>query len=139
MKEKIELIKQQAQEALSQEISSERQLADIKVSFLGKNGQVTSLLKGMKDLPNEEKPLVGKLINELKSQIEEMFSVKEVEIAELALKEKIEKERIDVTLPVNKVTNGKHPISLVKDKTSFQSLIVYLFLIVNSFNIGLKS
>lgn len=116
MKEKIEIIKQQAQEALTQEITSQRQLADIKVSFMGKNGQVTALLKGMKDVPNEEKPLIGKLINELKSFIEEIFAVKEKELAEIALKEKIEKERIDVTLPVEKTTNGRHPISLIKNK-----------------------
>jgi len=116
MKEKIQLIKEQAKQALTTNFASERELNELKVSFLGKNGQVTALLKGMKDIPVEEKPLAGKLINELKSEIEQLFAEKEKEIADLALKEKIEKEKIDVTLPVGKVINGRHPISLIKNK-----------------------
>ncbi len=116
MKDKIQEIRLSAEKAISLGFADARQLNDCKVSFLGKNGQVTALLKSMKDIPVEEKPLAGKLINELKAEIDKMFSMYEEKLAEVALKEKIEKERIDVTLPVDAITNGKHPISLIKNQ-----------------------
>ena len=65
MKEKISEIKNKAIENIKNSIDL-KALDDIRVKILGKKGELTALLKGMKDLANEEKPVIGSLVNEAK-------------------------------------------------------------------------
>ena len=75
MKEKIEQIRQQALAAIEDAAGIDK-LNDVKVAFLGKKGQLSSLLKGMKDVAPEDRPKVGQLVNEARKTIEERLDEK---------------------------------------------------------------
>ena len=80
------------------------------MSYLGKKGQLTSLLKGMKDVAKEERPVVGQMVHETQSQIEELLDRTKKRLEEVALNAKLEAEEIDVTLPAKKSKIGhRHP------------------------------
>ena len=116
MQEKFIEIKNKAIESLKN-VDSSRALNEIKVTFIGKNGEVTSLLRGMKDIPAEERSAFGKMVNDLKNEVEAMFVEKEKGIKELELLKKYEKEKIDVTLPGKPQQIGSiHPLNLVKNQ-----------------------
>ena len=75
MKEKIEQIRQQALAAIEDAAGMDK-LNDVKVAFLGKKGQLSSLLKGMKDVAPEDRPKVGQMVNEARAGIEEKMEEK---------------------------------------------------------------
>ena len=113
MKEKLEKISNLAKEKI-EEIKDLRALNEFKVNLLGKKGELTEILRGMKDLSKEERPIVGNLVNKVKNDLEEMFAKKEEELKEKELQEKLENEKIDVTLPATKVTRGSmHPLNRI--------------------------
>ncbi len=113
MKSIIEELKDKALKELSG-LEDLKALRDFKVRFLGKKGEVTRLLKSMKDLSPEERPVFGKLINELKAFVEAKVEEKEVELKELERKRRFEKERLDITLPGRLPRiGGLHPLSQV--------------------------
>lgn len=116
MKELIEKLKTSAKEKITQS-QFLKQLNDIRVEFLGKSGQVTALLKNMRDVPPEERPKVGQLVNLLRTQIEEQLTKKEAELKEKELAEKLKNEEVDITLPAKTPNSGTlHPITLVKNE-----------------------
>ncbi|MCQ2400145.1 MAG: phenylalanine--tRNA ligase subunit alpha, partial [Clostridia bacterium] len=116
MNEKFEELKEKARVALDG-VSSRRELAELKAGFLGKSGEITSLMKMMKDIPNEEKANFGKLVNTLKQSVEEMFNVKDEALKDKEIKEKFEKEAVDVTLPGKTIKTGSlHPLNIVKNE-----------------------
>lgn len=116
MQEKFELLKQKAKEELASVISS-KILFDLKAKYVGKNGEVTALLRAMKDVPADQRANFGKMVNDLKVEITEMFTIKEVELKEKEIQEKFEKESVDVTLPGKINKNGSlHPLNIVKNK-----------------------
>ena len=92
-------------------------LNEIKVKYLGKNGEITSLLKGLKNCSPEERPSVGKLINELRAKVEDMLAERANVVSAAELKKKLEKEKLDVTLSVKqKPLGGLHPLTLAKNE-----------------------
>ncbi len=114
MKDQISKLKQKAFEEISVSAST-RELNDFKVKYLGKNGEVTGLLKGMKDVPKEEKPAVGKLVNDLRFDIENIIAERENILKQKELVEKLEGESIDITLPAKAVKCANlHPVNLVR-------------------------
>lgn len=116
MKDKILQLKQCALNDVAG-AQSTRQLSDIKVKYLGKNGEVTALLKGMKSVPNEEKPLVGKMVNDLRCAIEEEIGKVEADLKQLELSSKLSSEAIDITMPGKATKVGNlHPVNLVKNQ-----------------------
>ena len=116
MKEKLDVILQSAKEEI-QTVSTLKDLTDVKVKYQGKNGEVTKLMQGMRDIPKEDRPQFGKLVNELRTAIEELFGVKEAELKEAELLKTFEKEAIDITLPSKKRETGSlHPLTLVKNE-----------------------
>lgn len=116
MKEKLDIILQNAkQEILA--CQNVKDLGEIKVKYQGKNGEVTKLMQGMRDIPKEDRPAFGKLVNDLRSQIDELFSVKEAELKEIELQKTFESEAIDITLPSKKRETGSlHPLTLIKNE-----------------------
>ena len=113
MKNVLEELKDRALKELS-ELEDLKALKDFKVKFLGKKGEITRLLKGMKDLAPEERPVFGRLINELKAFVEAKIKEKELELKELEKKRRFEKERLDITLPGRPPRiGGLHPLSQV--------------------------
>ncbi|MDT0654875.1 phenylalanine--tRNA ligase subunit alpha [Staphylococcus chromogenes] len=104
-------IKTEALEAI-QQVDSEKALQDVKVKYLGKKGQVTGLMKNMKDLPKEEKPAYGQKVNEVRQAITMAIEEKQVALEEESLNQQLAEESIDVTLPSRKIANGaKHPLT----------------------------
>lgn len=113
MKEKLEQIYKEAKEQI-QKIDLTQELNDLKVKYLGKKGELTAILKGMGSLSPEERPKLGSLVNEIRDSIVKIIDEKEKELKEKELNKKLEKEKIDVTLPGTKITRGsKHPINRV--------------------------
>ena len=116
MQEKFIEIKSKAQLEIT-DIDSTKALNDLKVKYLGKNGEVTALLRGMKDIPAENRAEFGKMVNDLKVEITEIFSAKESTLKEKELQAKFDSEAIDVTLPGKATQNGSlHPLNIVKNK-----------------------
>ncbi len=116
MNEKFEQIKEKAKKAL-ESAKFTKDLAEIKAGFLGKTGEITGLLKSMKDIPGTERAAFGKLVNDLKQEVEKYFVEKEKSLKEEELKRRYEKEKIDVTLPGKKTKTGNlHPLNLVKNE-----------------------
>ncbi|MDI3473025.1 MAG: phenylalanyl-tRNA synthetase alpha chain [Thermotogaceae bacterium] len=97
-----------------EKVTSLDELNALRVKYLGKKGIVTSLMKNLKNLPNEEKPIFGQRVNKLKNTIEELLSRKREEVNLKERKLRYEKERLDVTLPGARKTIGhRHLISKV--------------------------
>ena len=116
MKEKIEEIRKSAKEKLV-EIQNLQELQDLKVKYLGKKGELTSILKGLGSLSAEERPKVGSMVNELRDEIEKSVQEVESSIKAKLLEQKLEKEKIDVTMPSKNVNLGtKHPITQIIDE-----------------------
>ena len=114
MDEKIINLKKELKNEL-EKIQNLVDLDKVRVAYLGKKGSVTGLLKGMKELSNEERKEFGKKVNELKATVAKNIEEK---TAELKAKE-IEKEinsmpKIDITTPANLVRGSYHPITLVQ-------------------------
>jgi phenylalanyl-tRNA synthetase alpha chain len=89
---------------------SPEKLDEIKVTFLGKKGRLTEILKSMKDLPAEERPKVGQKVNEVRALLEAKLEEKKKEMNHFLLQEKMKRETIDVTLPGKRQMRGhRHP------------------------------
>jgi len=89
-------------------------LYEAKTHFLGKQGPLTELMKQMATLPKEEKPAFGKMVNELKGRLEDVYQSREQELKNKELGEKIGKETLDLTLPgLQRARGSDHPIALV--------------------------
>ena len=109
MKEKLEQIKAEAL-ARIEEAGALEKLNDIRVAYLGKKGELTSVLKGMKDVAPEDRPRVGQMVNDVRALLEERLENAKTVLARAAREEQMSKEEIDVTLPSKKAEIGhKHP------------------------------
>lgn len=95
--------------------STVSELNDVKVKYLGKSGELTALLKGLKDVPPAEKPAFGKAVNEGRQAIEAKIGEKEDLLKNAEKQRKLIEEKIDVTEPAKAVKVGsKHPLTIVK-------------------------
>jgi phenylalanyl-tRNA synthetase alpha chain len=95
------------------------ELDHIKSKFLGKSGPITEAMKSLASLSPEEKPKKGAEINQVKKQIEALLENRKQEISNLELNEKLEKEKIDVTLPSRpKMKGSLHPVMNTIDEIS---------------------
>ena len=111
MKEQLEEIKNQVEKKMK-EVQDLQSLNEVKVKVLGKKGKLTEILRGMKDLSPEERPIIGDLVNKVRNDIEDNLKKAENKLKEKALEEKLKKETIDITLPSSKTIRGsKHPIN----------------------------
>ena len=109
MKEQLEKIKEEALKQIEASDALEK-LNEIRVAYLGKKGQLTSVLKGMKDVAPEDRPKVGQMVNEARELIEAKLEETKTALAKKAREEQMKKEVIDVTLPAKKNRIGhSHP------------------------------
>lgn len=116
MQDKIEEIEKSIDEAVK-DVQSSKTLQEIKMRFLGKTGVISALMKNMRDVPPEERPSMGKLLNALRQWSEEKFAAIEQRIKEFELKKKYSDEKIDVTLPGRVAPDGAlHPNTLVRNE-----------------------
>ena len=116
MKQKLEQIQQSAEAAISQAQSMD-ELEQIRVRFLGKKGELTSVLRGMGELSAEERPLVGKIANEVREAIESLLEQAVNGVKAIEKNARLVKETIDVTMPGKELELGhKHPLTRVLDE-----------------------
>lgn len=98
-------------------VNTEKDIEDIRIEFLGKKGELTSILKQMGKLSEEEKPIIGKLANEVRREITQEIDKRFKCLKEEEIKRKLESEKIDVTIPGKRCKIGhKHPLSIVLDE-----------------------
>ena len=113
MEEKINQIIKESEEEISK-IEDIHALNEIRVKVLGKKGKLTEILRGMGSLSSEERPVIGNLVNKVRDEIEGLITSKETELKKKELQEKLQSEKIDVTLPATKVKRGsKHPLNRI--------------------------
>ena len=118
MKDQLQQLEKDAITALAGADSSSA-LQDIRVRFLGKKGAVTEIMKGMRELPAAERPLIGALINQLKDRLEGAFAEVAERLGQEALVARLAGEKIDVSLPGRPTFVGsKHPVTLVSEEIS---------------------
>lgn len=115
MKEKLEEIRAAAKTAI-EAVSSEKDIEDLRVKYLGKKGELTALLKQMGSISAEERPKMGQLVNEAKSYLDNLITEKKGEMKEKATELKLKAETIDVTMPAKMRETGRlHPLNTVLD------------------------
>lgn len=86
---------------------SVKEIEKIRVTYLGKKGEITSVLKGVKDVAPEQRPVIGKKANEVRDELTSLLSLKKDRLEKEALKRQLENETIDVTLPGKQVSKGQ--------------------------------
>ncbi|MDD7267234.1 MAG: phenylalanine--tRNA ligase subunit alpha [Lachnospiraceae bacterium] len=124
MKETLEALRKQATEHI-QQATDLNALNDIRVSILGKKGQLTDLLKGLKDVSKEERPAVGQMINTVREEVETFLEERKSQLERRLMELRLESESIDVTLPAKKAEQGHaHPnaIALAEVEKIFMGL-----------------
>ncbi|MBQ4530129.1 MAG: phenylalanine--tRNA ligase subunit alpha [Lachnospiraceae bacterium] len=116
MKEKLSAIREEAMKQIEASDSLEK-LNDVRVTFLGKKGELTSVLKSMKDVAPEDRPMVGQLVNETREAIEALLDETKTKLERAARAEQLEREVIDVTLPAKKNNVGhRHPNTIAQEE-----------------------
>jgi len=116
MKEKLTAMASAARNAITA-AGSEASLQEVRVAYLGKKGELTTIMKGMGQLAAEDRPLVGALVNEVKADLEAAFAERSAVLAEAAIQERVAREAIDITLPGRRQPAGtKHPVTLVTEE-----------------------
>lgn len=112
--DKIEAIKA-AVDAQLAKTSALQEVQDIRVKYLGKKGELTAIMKELKTLSKEERPKVGQLVNTARGIIEDHLKTKMDELKEQALAQKLQSEKIDITLPGRKPQLGhEHPLHITR-------------------------
>lgn len=109
MKDKLQEITKRAMEQIeaADEMTA---LNDVRVAILGKKGELTAVLKSMKDVKPEDRPAVGQLVNETRSAIEEKLAEAKERLEGAEMELRLKSEVIDVTLPAKKAKIGHlHP------------------------------
>lgn len=109
LQEKIEdLRKRTLSDLLS--VADEKTLNNLRTVMLGKKGELTEILKGMKDLTIEERPVIGALANAFRDEFGAKFEAKKVEIEQAVMNAALESETLDVTLPGKAQKKGSRHI-----------------------------
>lgn len=116
MKEKLQKIKEEAMKSIEQS-DDLLKLNDVRVAVLGKKGELTAVLKSMKDVLPKDRPAFGQLVNEVRSEIETKLEEAKAALEAKELELRLQHEVIDVTLPAkkNKVGHG-HPNTIALEE-----------------------
>ncbi len=113
---KLDSIKESALKTF-QAAQNSTELYNAKVQYLGKSGALTEAMKLMASLPKEEKPLFGKLVNDVKAELETFYAEAELTLKSKEILAKMENEKLDLTLPVeNHSVGSEHPIHKVTNE-----------------------
>ena len=113
MREQLQGMRDAALQSIAQ-AAGEEALQGVRVRFLGRKGELTSLMKGLGTLSAEDRPVVGQLVNTIKDEIETCLESALTAARDQEINRRLQTERIDVTLPGRRLTCGtRHPITLV--------------------------
>ena len=116
MEQKIKALREQMEQRIK-EIKSKESLSAFWQDYLGKKGTIAGLMKSLGTVAREDRPTMGKVINDFKVQAEEQYKIlsEKMEQAELQLRNR--REAVDITLPSKKQPLGHlHPLTLVKNE-----------------------
>lgn len=106
MEEKLNALLSAAK-AEANEAGDLKGIEDLRVKYLGKKGEVTAVLKGMKDVSKEQRPVLGKIANDVRDEITAVLSEKKTILEAEAMEKQLAEEAIDVTLPGRQVKTGQ--------------------------------
>mgnify|MGYP002619613190 FL=1 len=116
MKERLQELAENARKRIEESDGPDK-LNEVKVAYLGKKGELTAILKSMKDVAPEDRPKVGQMVNETRAKIEEHLEATRKKLEEALREEKMKAEVIDVTLPAKKAMIGhRHPNSIALEE-----------------------
>ncbi len=116
MQEKLVKIREEALAKLNAADTAEA-LNEIRLAYLGKKGQLTEVLKGMRDVAPEDRPKVGEWVNSTRKAIEDKLAAVQKEIGEKALEVRLKAETVDVTLPAKLPRIGhRHPNTIALEE-----------------------
>lgn len=114
MQQKLQQIGKKAVSAIK-EASNLKNLRDLEIKYLGRKGELTKILRGFKDLPKDQKPIIGKLGNEIKNEIARALKQKRKTLESKEMNKSLQEEWIDITAPGVKPEIGHiHPVSQVQ-------------------------
>ena len=116
MKEKIDSLRAEAAR-LAEACADRESLEALRVRFLGRKGEVTAILRGLRDIPPEERPAAGQAVNRLKDELSAVLDARGLEIRRLEERGAFLRETVDVTAPGVPVRRGaRHPVSIVTER-----------------------
>ena len=116
MKELLEKIRQEALAKLEESDSLDR-LNEIRVRYLGKKGELTQVLKSMRDVAAEDRPKIGQMVNDTREALEQRLEDAKVRIAARQRELQLAAETIDVTLPAKRNKVGhRHPNTIAQEE-----------------------
>ncbi len=116
MEEKIKALQQQMEQAL-ETVHSKEELSAFWQSYLGKNGSIAGLMKGLGSVDKAERPAMGKIVNQFKAQAEGLYAQLREKLEAAELEKANRSEQVDITLPARRTaTGGLHPVTLVKNQ-----------------------
>ena len=109
MKEELEKIREEALRKIKDADALDK-LNDIRVSYLGKKGELTGILRGMKNVAPEDRPKVGQMVNDARKEIESSLEETQKKLSRAAREKQLQMEKIDVTLPAKRnILGHSHP------------------------------
>ncbi|HHV07948.1 MAG TPA: phenylalanine--tRNA ligase subunit alpha [Firmicutes bacterium] len=113
MERKLQSLLSTALKAIS-DATTQEELDKVRIRFLGRKGELTQILRQMKDVAPEKRPIIGQLANEIRHRLETELTSHIEEVRRLVRLKQLEREQLDITLPGATTTLGhKHPLSLV--------------------------
>ncbi|MBQ6383315.1 MAG: phenylalanine--tRNA ligase subunit alpha [Clostridia bacterium] len=116
MEQRIRALREQMEQRLGQ-VDSKEKLAAFWQEYLGKKGSIAELMKGLGAVSKEDRPAMGKVINEFKAQAEARYKALNEKMEQLELAARNRLEAVDITLPAQKrPLGGLHPLTIVKDE-----------------------
>ena len=116
MENKLREIRERVLNELSEAKATSR-LEQIRVNVLGKKGELTGLLRGMGQLPAEERPKMGQLVNDVRKALEDALEQRSAELKEREKQARLEAEAVDVTLPgPTRIASSLHPMNIALNK-----------------------
>lgn len=114
MKELIEKLLAEAKEEIKSVLTLAA-LEELRIKFLGRKGSFTTLMQGLKDIPNEEKPAAGQALNHAKKSLESELETKQHHLETAALEHELKDDTFDTTRPGTTIHTGHiHPLSQVQ-------------------------
>lgn len=116
MRQQLEEIRARAIQELA-DGASDAQIETVRVRVLGRSGELTEIMRRMREVPNEEKPLIGRLVNEIKNELEARIELLAAAQQRVAMERSLGEARIDVTLPGRHVPRGwLHPVTQSRER-----------------------
>jgi phenylalanyl-tRNA synthetase alpha chain len=116
MKDQIEQIRARALAELGDDAPADK-IENVRVRVLGRGGELTEIMRRMRDVPDAERPAIGRLVNQIKTEIETRIEKLKARQSRLSIEKSLTEARLDVTLPGVRIPRGKlHPITQMTNR-----------------------